>query len=270
MSSRPDYGIDSPAIVIGLFLVGVFGFGLALLFDVPGHQHPFGRIAAIVIGSYFLLAACGMIWYSKVGKFRIRDSVLNTITWRGDEIVLDVGCGRGLLLTGAACRLTTGRGIGLDLWLPGALSGNQPDSAGRNARLEGVMDRVELIKGDVRRLPFGNDSFDVAVSNFVLHEVDNAGEREQMLGEIARVLKPGGRVALVDFIFTRECLETFRKFGLSDLERQRSGSVFSFWLSAVINFGLVQTCQVTGRKPRDEETSEGHNPRNNTKNHQGN
>ena len=94
MSSRPDYGIDSPAIVIGLFVVSVCGFAAVLLTSIPGHQHPFVRIAAIVIGFYFLLAAGGMIWYSKVGKFRIRDSILSNIPWRGDEIVLDVGCGR--------------------------------------------------------------------------------------------------------------------------------------------------------------------------------
>jgi len=249
MSSRPDYGIDSPAIVIGLFVASVCCFAVALLFGVRGHQHTVGRNGAIVIGSYFLLAAGGMIWYSKVVKFRIRESILNTIPWRGDEMVLDAGCGRGLLLMGAARRLTTGQGIGVDLWLPGALTSNRPHSAAANARLEGVEDRVGFIKGDVRRLPFVDESFDVAVSNFVLHEVDNAREREQMLREIARVLKPGGRVALVDFIFTGECLETFRNLGLSSLERQRSGSVFSFWFSAIINFGLVQTCQVTGSKP---------------------
>ena len=252
MSSRPDYGIDSPAIVIGLFVVSVCGFALAFLFGIRGHQHSMGRIAAIVIGTNFLIAAGGMIWYSKVGKFRIRESILNTIPWRGDELVLDVGCGRGLLLTGAARRLTTGKGIGVDLWLSGALSGNHPQSAAGNARLEGVDDRVEFIKGDVRRLPFGDESFDVALSNFVLHEVDSAGEREQMLREIARVLKPDGRVALVDFIFTGECLETFRELGLRNLERRRSGSAFSFWFTAIINFGLVQTCQVTGRKPLND------------------
>jgi len=104
----------------------------------------------------------------------------------------------------------------------------------------------------VRRLPFGDESFDVALSNFVLHEVDSADEREQMLREIARVLKPGGRVALVDFIFTGEGRETFRKLGLSNLERRRSGSAFSFWFTAIINFGLVQTRQVTGRKPLND------------------
>jgi arsenite methyltransferase len=249
MSTRPDYGIDSPAIVIGLFVVSVCGFAAALLSGIPGHQHPIVWIAAIMIGIYFLLGACGMIWYSKVSKLRIRDSVLSTIPWRGDELVLDVGCGRGLLLTGAAHRLTSGKGIGLDLWVPGALTGNQPQGAARNARLEGVIDRVELIKGDVRRLPFVDNCFDVAVSNFVLHEVDNAAERDQMLGEMARVVKPGGRVALVDFIFTGQCLETFRQFGISNLRRQRAGSFFSFWFSAVINLGLVQTFRVTGRKP---------------------
>jgi ubiquinone/menaquinone biosynthesis C-methylase UbiE len=253
MSARPDYGIDSPAIVIGLFVVSAGAFALALLFGIPGHRHQLLQIASIVGGAYFLLAAGGMVWYSKAGKLRIRDSVLNTIPWRGDELVLDVGCGRGLLLSGAAHRLRSGKAIGIDLWVPGALTGNVPQSAARNAQLEGVIDRVELIKGDVRCLPFASDCFDVAVSNFVLHEVDSRAEREQMLKEMVRVIKPGGRVALVDFIFTRECIETFPKFGISNLSRQRAGSFFSFWFSAVINFGLVQTCQVTGRKPVIEQ-----------------
>jgi hypothetical protein len=51
---------------------------------------------------YFLLVAGGMVWYSKVGKLRMRDRVLELILWRGDEMVLDIGCGRGLLLIGAA------------------------------------------------------------------------------------------------------------------------------------------------------------------------
>jgi hypothetical protein len=38
-----------------------------------------------------------MLWGSKVGKLRLRDKVLNALRWRGDETVLDVGCGHGLL-----------------------------------------------------------------------------------------------------------------------------------------------------------------------------
>src|SRR6516165_433179 len=249
MSSRADYGIDSPAIVASLFLLSGIGFGAALAWHFWGDPPLLGEIALVAAGIYFFLGAGSMIRYSKVGKLRIRDQILELIPWRGDERVLDVGCGRGLLLIGAARRLTTGKAIGLDRWLAGALTGNRPEAALDNARLEGVLDRVEVKEGDVRQLPFADDSFDVVVSNFVVHEVNNRAEREQMLREMARVLKPRGRLALVDFIFTGECVRVLQGIGVADAKRARVGSFFSFWLGAVLNFGLVQTYRVTGRKP---------------------
>ena len=59
-------------------------------------------------------------------------------------------------------------------------------------------------------------------------------------------MKPGGRVALVDFIFTDECVEDLRQFGV-ETERTRDG-FFSFWVSAILNLGAVRTYQVVGRK----------------------
>jgi len=112
---------------------------------------------------------------------------------------------------------------------------------------------VEVQVGDVRRLPFADVSFDVAVSNFVVHEVNNRAERAQMLREIVRVLKPGGRLALVDFIFTGECVRVLHDIGIANAKRARVGSFFSFWLTAVLNFGLVRTYQVTGSKPGAED-----------------
>jgi ubiquinone/menaquinone biosynthesis C-methylase UbiE len=250
MSSRVDYGIDSPAIVAGLFLLSGFGFAGRWVWHIFGRPPLFGEIALFVAGLYFLIAAGGMVLYSKAGKLRIRDQILDVIPWRGDERVLDAGCGRGLLLIGAARRLTTGRAIGLDRWKAGALTGNRPAAVLHNACLEGVLDRVEAKEGDVRKLPFADCSFDVVVSNFVVHELKLRAEREQMLREIARVLKPGGRLALVDFIFTRECVRVLQAIGLADAKRARAGSFVSFWLSAVLNLGLVQTYLVTASKPR--------------------
>jgi ubiquinone/menaquinone biosynthesis C-methylase UbiE len=249
MSSRADYGIDSAAIVAGLFLLGSIGLGTALVLHLFGDPRALWKITLVVAGVYFWLGAGGMVWYSKVGKLRIRDQVLGLISWRGDEMVLDVGCGRGLLLVGAARHLTTGKAIGLDRWVRGALTGNCPEAAFDNARLEGVVDHVEVTEGDVRQMPFGNASFDVVVSNFVVHELNTRAEREQMLQEIVRVLKPGGRLALVDFIFTSECMRILQEMGISDLSRARVGSFFAFWFSAILNFGLVQTYRVTGNKP---------------------
>jgi SAM-dependent methyltransferase len=249
MSSRADYGIDSPAIVAGLCAVSGIGFGAALVWHLFGDPHWFGESALVAAGIYFLLGAGGMIRYSKVGKLLIRDQIIQSIPWRGDERVFDVGCGRGLLLIGAARRLTTGKAIGLDRWAPMALTGNRPASVIDNARLEGVLDRVELMEGDVRQLPFADDSFDVVLSNFVVHEVNNRREREQMLREMIRVLKPGGRVELADFKFTDECVQVFQGIGIADARRARAGSFFSFWLGAALNFGLVRPYQVSGSKP---------------------
>src|SRR5262249_40600592 len=152
----------------------------------------------------FLLTAGVMLWGSKVGKLRMRDRLLNSIPWRGDEQVLDVGCGRGLLLLGAARRLTTGKATGIDLWKSEDLSGNRAETTWENARAEGVADRVAIQDGDARSLSFPDETFDVVVSSSALHNIYEAAERQRALQEIVRVLKPGGRVAIFDIRHTRE------------------------------------------------------------------
>lgn len=59
-----------------------------------------------------LAGAALFLLYVKIGKFRHRDFMLSLHPWRGDEQVLDVGCGRGLLLAGAARRLESLHGTG--------------------------------------------------------------------------------------------------------------------------------------------------------------
>src|SRR3546814_19951441 len=95
-----------------------------------------------------------MLWGSKIGKVRLRDKVLATLPWRGDERVLDVGCGHGLMLAGAAQRLLTGRVIGIDIWRSEDQARNSPEATLRNMRLEGVSERVEVRTADARDLPF--------------------------------------------------------------------------------------------------------------------
>jgi ubiquinone/menaquinone biosynthesis C-methylase UbiE len=191
--------------------------------------------------------AAGMLIYSKGWKVHIRDRLLSGIPWRGDELVLDVGCGRGLLLIGAARRLTTGKAIGVDVWVRGAVSGNRPEATLRNAEMEGVSESVEVQDGDARRLPFSDASFDVVLSNFLVHEMNTRADREQVLREMARVLKPGGRIALVDFIFTGEAVRVLREHGVSDARRSPVGLI-SFLTFTLLTLGLGRLCQVTGRK----------------------
>ncbi len=64
--------------------------------------------------------------------------------------------------------------------------------------IEGVADKVEVHTGDARKLPFDDASFDVVLSSMALHNIYNAGERQTAVREIARVLKSGGRVLILD------------------------------------------------------------------------
>jgi SAM-dependent methyltransferase len=240
VKTKGNYGIDSPGIVAVLFVLG------CVLLLVASLVHSAWRGVAYGLAGYFLLGAGAMLFYSKVGKLALRERLLDKIPWRGDERVLDLGCGRGLLAVGAARRVSSGTVTGIDVWNRHAVSDNRAGSVLENAAIEGVKDRVAVKEGDARKLPFADGTFDVVVSNFVVHELKSRADRQQMMCEVARVLKHGGRVALVDFIFTDECVEDLRKFGV-EAERKRDG-FFSFWVSAILNLGAIRTYHVVGRK----------------------
>src|SRR5713226_2628782 len=207
-SSRADYGLDAPGVVRNLFLAAAIGLCLwasvslklwsgvvRLNLGAVTLIFPLGMIGLLCAIS-FSATGLWMIWSSKVGKVREREKLLDRIAWSGNERVLDVGCGRGLMMIGAAKRLTTGKATGVDIWQAEDLSGNRPEATLENARREGVADRVEIKTADMRELPFPDGSFDLAVSCAAIHNLYSAADRAKAIAEIARVLKPGG-IALI-------------------------------------------------------------------------
>lgn len=141
--------------------------------------------------------------------------------------VLDVVPGRGSLLIRAARRLTIGRVVGVDLWRTEDQSGNSPEAARSNANSEGVGDRIALVSGDARHPPFLDGVFDAVVSSLTPHDIGAAADRALAVREVARVLRPGGRVALLDFQYTDEYKRVLRDCGLHDvLGSQRSFNMY--------------------------------------------
>jgi ubiquinone/menaquinone biosynthesis C-methylase UbiE len=253
--ARVDYGVDAPTAVRNLLIVCALGI-LSLITraaGVWGRESPFALIGFPLISSGLGCGAMAiwMILSSKFGKVRKREAYLDLLEWRGDERVLDVGCGRGLFLIGAAKRLTTGRAIGIDIWQAEDLSGNRPAATLDNARIEGVADRVDVQTADARKLPFGDASFDVVLSSVALHNIYDAGERQTAVREIARVLDVGGRVLIVDVRHLSQYARTLRDAGF-DGERDAARSVQKIvsYLLKVLTLGAVQIGYVTGRKAR--------------------
>lgn len=226
----PDYGIDAPAVLRNLFLFGALCLVCGLLLP---HNVRFGRVTFqlrpmfLGTGTLLLVQGCLYLHYVKRGKLTHRDFMLSLHPWRGDEQVLDVGCGRGLLLAGAAKRLTTGRAVGIDLWSSEDMAANSPEATLLNLQIEGVSDKCEVLSRPAQAMEFANDSFDVVVSNLCLHNIYDAALRERALKEIARVLRPGGVALISDYKLTREYAKKLAKMGLA-VERKRGSLLATF------------------------------------------
>ena len=211
-----DYGIDAPGVLRNLLVAGSVSVVLGIWLRNASVEwiRQGGAPVLFNMGGWLIFAGVLMLLYVKVGKFVHRDRMLKMISWRGDERVLDVGTGRGLLLIGAAKNLTTGRATGVDVWSNVDLSSNSETNTRKNIELEGVANRVDLKSEDVRQLGFEDGTFDVILSNLCLHNIPDAVGRRQACHEIARVLKPGGTALISDFMKTGEYVAAFRESGL--------------------------------------------------------
>jgi ubiquinone/menaquinone biosynthesis C-methylase UbiE len=112
--------------------------------------------------------------------------------------------------------------------------------------MEGVAERVEVKDGDARRLQFADGAFDVIVTHEVLHNIGNAAERETAVREIARVLRPGGRLFIGDVRHTGRYIQVLQECGLEDLRRRAES--FPSLLIGAISFGFAYPAHVTRRK----------------------
>ena len=174
-------------------------------------------------GLWLLLNAATFVHTTRVGKFTVWADLLDRLALKGDERLLDIGCGRGAVLLMAAKRLPRGVAVGVDLWSTTDQSGNAEQVTRRNAALEGVEERVELHTADMRQLPFDDGSFDVVVSSLAIHNVPGAPERAKALREAARVLKRGGTLVIADIRHASVYARELEACGLTITDRRSLG-----------------------------------------------
>jgi arsenite methyltransferase len=222
---RGDYGYDAPYFpVIFGFLSGAAGLG-AMIFWRQGATRPAMQMTLYFV--FFLANTGSFLYTTRRGKFIEWDRILDLLHLRGDEVVLDMGCGRGAVLTAVARRLSTGRVTGVDIWSRKDQSGNARDATLRNASLEGVGNRVQIETGDMRALPYPDAIFDLVVSSLAIHNIRSNDDRRRAIVEGFRVLKPGGRIVIADIRATAIYAEALRALGASNVERRRLG--WRFW-----------------------------------------
>ena len=220
MAKRENYGIDAPGVVRNLIIIGLTLWAMLLSIHLFGGPEwlvpllPAMRGAGIGCLAMSLWMTSSSLWFKQIVMRRLLDEH----GWRGDEQVLDVGCGRGLVAVGAARRLGPGGTVhGLDLWQARDLSDNSPGSAMANAEAAGVADRLVIDTGDMRAMPYADARFDVIASMTAIHNIDDKPGRTLAMTEIWRVTKPGGEILIYDIRHTRAYASQLQALGAINL-----------------------------------------------------
>ena len=203
------FGIDAPGLVISFFgaacALGLLGLGLGIWSSGQGWAF-WTSLTLGLLALYPLFMGGLMLFDSLHTKVRHADELLDLIRWTGAEQVLDVGCGRGLMLVKAAQRLTTGHAIGVDIWQARDQADNSAHAALENAQAAGVAGKVSVQTADMRDLPFADGSFDIVLSSWAVHNLDDVADRLKTIAEMVRVLRPGGTLLLSDIVNRTEYL----------------------------------------------------------------
>ena len=220
VGENPDYGHWVPKRVIYLPLI----IGLAFLASsVMSLFLLFPAVFFILVAAY--LSYVRFKLSSRAGHIQesVWGLVMEHLDWNGEGKALDIGCGNGALAVKLALKHSKAEVVGIDYW--GKNWEYSKNVCERNAGIEGVGNRVTFQKGSATSLPFEDESFDAAVSNFVFHEVGGVKDKRDLIREALRILKKGGKFAFQDeFLIKKmygdpeELIATIKSWGTANVE----------------------------------------------------
>lgn len=133
----------------------------------------------------------------------VHQHLVEHLEWDGEGKLLDIGCGAAALTVRCAKAFPKAEITAIDYW--GAEWNYAKEQCEKNARIEGVSERITFQKGDAAKMDYEDETFDAAVSNFVFHEVRSAKDKKDVVKEALRVVKKGGVFSFQD-MFSKKSL----------------------------------------------------------------
>jgi SAM-dependent methyltransferase len=198
MAGKPEYGNwVSKRLVYVPGLASLALLGSALFFPVL----IIPAALFFVVFAYFAYARYQFAPQGRNVEDRIRELVLAHLDWNGEGRALDIGCGNAALTIKLAQKYPTAQVMGIDYWE--SKWEYSKNACERNAKFEGVSDRVTFQKASASALPFSDEYFDAVVSNLVFHEVSDAADKREVIREALRVVKKGGKFAFQDLFLMK-------------------------------------------------------------------
>ena len=230
-------------------MIGLVFLGLAPLFLVS----VIPAVLFLLVSVYFAYARYRFAPQGGNVQDHIRDQVLANLNWNGEWQALDIGCGNGALTIKLAHKYGRARVTGIDYW--GENWEYSKNTCEKNAKVEGVDERVTFQKASASALPFSDEYFDAAVSNLVFHEVKDTSDKREIIREALRVVKKGGKFAFQDlFLLKRmygnisDLVETIRSWGITKVEFVQTRDAAHIPTALKLPFMLGTIGIITGEK----------------------
>ena len=221
-----------------------------------GIDAPLGAIASLFCIPMYMYATLK-------GKFKVWDDLLDQNPCPSESPSLDVGCGRGMILLKLALKkrsimerhnreeagptpLTAitpnAKAYGIDIFSSIDQTGNSPNATFKNALALGLTPYVVLHRASFAELPFADDVFGLVTASLVIHNASTKSQRKAGVLECARVVRPGGKLILVDMKGFPSSYEAWlREIGWTDLKRR--------WCGPRLIYGVIWCEALVATKP---------------------
>jgi ubiquinone/menaquinone biosynthesis C-methylase UbiE len=210
LTATPNYGYYYFKPYMLMLLIFLILGSLLMLWGVHQELRFFFYLGSVIcLYGIVTTIAWGLARYVIPGnRITIAHNIISMLGLSGKEKILDIGSGRGLYAIEAAKQLDNGKVVAIDVWDPSAVphlkfqhklsqpTGNSLNNAVHNAELSGVKNKIKFINMDANHLEFDADTFDIAICGFILGHLKK--HRTHAIKEVFRILKPGGKLVLVD------------------------------------------------------------------------